>query len=115
MATASLSERVDKLNDLIESVKLKQESLKAAVKKMETLQHAINFLNKEVEGKETSVSAIEYGYHDLSGDWICNELPVSKESFVEFLMKQKEEYRVAAEKLVNELNETMDGNSHKES
>jgi len=111
----TLAERIDELNFLIEEVKSKQESLKAAVKKMETLQYAIDFLDKEVEGEEIPVSTTEYGYQGIGGCWVCNELPVSRESFIKFLEEQKEEYRAAAEKLVNELNETMDGNSHKES
>jgi len=111
----TLAERIDELNDLIERVKSKQESLKAAAEKMETLQRAIDYLDKEVEGEEIPVSTTEYGYQGVGGYWVCDDLPVSKEGFIEFLKKQKEEYRAAAEKLVNELNEAMDGNSYKES
>lgn len=111
----TLTERIDELNDLIERVKSKQEHLKAAAKKMEVLQRAIDFLDKEVEAKEIPVSTTEYGYQGVGGYWVCDDLPVSREGFIEFLEKQKEEYRAAAEKLVDELNKTMDGNSHKES
>ena len=103
----ALSERIDKLNDLIEKVKSKQERLKAAIEKAETLQRAIEFLDKEVEAKEIPVSTTEYGYQGYGGYWVCNDFPVSRESFIEFLEKQEEEYRAAAEKLADELGETM--------
>lgn len=111
----TLAERIDELNDLIEKVKSKQERLKAAIEKAETLQRAIDFLDKEVEAKEIPVSTTEYGYQGVGGYWVCDDLPVFREDFIEFLKEQKEEYRATAENLVNELNETMDGNSRKES
>lgn len=111
----TLAERIDELNDLIENVKSKQERLKAAAKRMETLQYAIDFLDKEVEAKEIPVSTTEYGYQGVGGYWVCDDLPVSREDFIKFLKKQKEEYRAAAEKLVSELSKIMDINGHKES
>jgi len=103
----TLTERIDELNDLIEKIKSKQGRLKAATEKMETLQRAIDYLDNEVEAAEIPIGTTEYGYQGGGGYWICDDIPVSRESFIEFLKKQKEEYSVAAEKLVNELGEIM--------
>lgn len=104
-----ITEKATEMDKLTQQLHDGVGKLKPALTKIGKLQEGVKFLNEQVAAEDIVIYINGYGgYDEAEGEWVKRNLPVNKKDFIEFLKNQMKKALGATNKLIDELDITVD-------